>query len=79
MCKWMYQVATPCTDLYHLLRAASVLFQFLLFGLTVYKFIQAARSGWGEIPLVLLLVRDGTWAFFLLFCEYHSLIVSLVY
>ena len=72
MCKWVYQVVIPCTDQYHLFRAASVLFQFLLFGLTVYKFIQAARSGWGEIPLVLLLVRDGTWAFFLLFCEYHS-------
>ncbi|KJA27900.1 hypothetical protein HYPSUDRAFT_884936 [Hypholoma sublateritium FD-334 SS-4] len=50
--------------------AASVLFQFLLFGLTLHKFIQAARSGWGDVPLILLLVRDGTWAFFLLFFIY---------
>ncbi|KIM45208.1 hypothetical protein M413DRAFT_334567 [Hebeloma cylindrosporum] len=43
-----------------------VIFQFLLFGLTLYKFIQAVRSGWGDVPLIMLLMRDGTWAFFLL-------------
>lgn len=52
-------------------RAAAVAFQFLLFGLTLYKFIQALRSGWGDVPLIILLVRDGTWAFFLLFCRYR--------
>ncbi|KAJ7209685.1 hypothetical protein GGX14DRAFT_631518 [Mycena pura] len=39
----------------------------LLFGLTVYKFIHAVRNGWSDTPLVSLIMRDGTWAFFMLF------------
>ena len=50
-------------------RGATVIFQIFLFTLTVYKFIQAVHSGWGDVPLLNLLMRDGTWAFFLLFCE----------
>jgi len=49
---------------------SSIVFQFFLFGLTLYKFFQAARSGWGDVPLIVLLMRDGTWAFFLLFFVY---------
>ncbi|KAF9567980.1 hypothetical protein CPC08DRAFT_626010, partial [Agrocybe pediades] len=49
---------------------SSIIFQFILFGFTLYKFIQAARSGWGDVPLIMLLMRDGTWAFFLLFVAY---------
>lgn len=49
-------------------RGSTIIFQFFLFGLTLYKFIEAARLGWGDVPLIVLLVRDGTWAFFLLFC-----------
>lgn len=48
-------------------RAASIIFQTVMFSLTVYKFAGALRSGWGHIPLVKLLIRDGTWAFILLF------------
>ncbi|KAF8882719.1 hypothetical protein BD779DRAFT_1542311 [Infundibulicybe gibba] len=46
---------------------APIVFQFILFILTAYKFIAAARAGWGRVPLLFLLMRDGTWAFFLLF------------
>ncbi|KAH9485097.1 hypothetical protein JR316_0002004 [Psilocybe cubensis] len=49
---------------------ATIVFQFFLFSLTLYKFIEAARSGWGDVPLIVLLMRDGTWAFFLLFFIY---------
>ncbi|KAJ7244181.1 hypothetical protein B0H12DRAFT_1022681 [Mycena haematopus] len=46
---------------------STLLFQTFLFGLTVIKFIRAVREGWGDTPLVGLVMRDGTWAFFLLF------------
>ncbi|KAJ8079888.1 hypothetical protein PM082_016713 [Marasmius tenuissimus] len=47
----------------------AVIFQTLLFGLTLYKFLAGIREGWRDIPVVKLLMRDGTWAFFLLFIE----------
>ncbi|KAF8891739.1 hypothetical protein BD779DRAFT_144646 [Infundibulicybe gibba] len=49
--------------------AASILFQTLLFSLTAYKFFRAIREG-GGVPLITLLMRDGTWAFFVLFIVY---------
>ncbi|KAK7054451.1 hypothetical protein VNI00_003649 [Paramarasmius palmivorus] len=45
----------------------AIAFQTLLFGLTLYKFIAGVRSGWGNVPIIVLLMRDGTWAFFMLF------------
>jgi len=55
----------------------SILFQTLLFGLTAYKFFTAVRAGWGEIPLIVLLMRDGTWAFAVLFRRFsYTLYVS---
>lgn len=50
-------------------RGAPIAFQAILFVLTGWKFYQAVRSGWGDVPLMLLLMRDGTWAFFALFGE----------
>ncbi len=47
--------------------AAFVLFESVLFILTLIKFLVALRSGWGRTPVVFLLVRDGTWAFILIF------------
>ncbi|KAJ8079849.1 hypothetical protein PM082_016674 [Marasmius tenuissimus] len=47
----------------------TIFFQTLLFALTAYKFFKGLREGWGEIPTVSLIMRDGTWAFFLLFGE----------
>jgi hypothetical protein len=43
----------------------AVLFQTCLFGLTLVKFIGALRTGWGDVPLLVILVRDGTWAYLL--------------
>ena len=48
-------------------RAAFVTFETVLFVLTLIKFLVALRSGWGRTPVVFLLVRDGTWAFILIF------------
>ncbi|TFK66878.1 hypothetical protein BDN72DRAFT_126556 [Pluteus cervinus] len=50
-----------------LVAVAPIIFQTILFVLTGIKFVQAVRAGWGHIPLVIILMRDGTWAFFLLF------------
>ncbi|KAH9985263.1 hypothetical protein BJV77DRAFT_1071528 [Russula vinacea] len=47
--------------------AAFVLFETVLFVLTLIKFLVALRGGWGRTPVVFLLVRDGTWAFILIF------------
>ncbi|TFK22093.1 hypothetical protein FA15DRAFT_51579 [Coprinopsis marcescibilis] len=47
--------------------ATPIAVQALLFFLTAYKFAQAVRNGWGDVPLLRLLMRDGTWAFFLIF------------
>jgi len=49
---------------------SAIIFQAMLFTITLYKFILALRSGWGDVPLIVLLTRDGTWAFFLLFFTY---------
>ncbi|KAF5379357.1 hypothetical protein D9757_007674 [Collybiopsis confluens] len=46
--------------------AGVILFQTLLFVLTAFKFIRSLRSGWGQVPIIALLMRDGTWAFFIL-------------
>ncbi|ESK82912.1 hypothetical protein Moror_1355 [Moniliophthora roreri MCA 2997] len=46
---------------------AIIIFQTALFGLTLYKFVAELQAGWGNIPIVKLLMRDGTWAFFTLF------------
>ncbi|KAL0577001.1 hypothetical protein V5O48_004983 [Marasmius crinis-equi] len=37
-----------------------VAFQTLLFILTLYQFLTGLRMGWGDIPIVKLLMRDGT-------------------
>jgi hypothetical protein len=56
------------TDDHNASRAGAIIFQALLFAVTIYKFILAVRDGWGDVPLLVLLTRDGTWAFCLLFC-----------
>ncbi|KAF8973079.1 hypothetical protein BDZ97DRAFT_650808 [Flammula alnicola] len=47
-----------------------ITFQTFLFSLTLYKFLQAIKDGWRNIPIVVLLMRDGTWAFFILLFLY---------
>ncbi|KAJ7782774.1 hypothetical protein B0H16DRAFT_1709613 [Mycena metata] len=46
---------------------ASISFQTFLFSLTAIKFARAVREGWGDTPLLALVMRDGTWAFLLIF------------
>ncbi|KAI0048459.1 hypothetical protein FA95DRAFT_1038106 [Auriscalpium vulgare] len=46
---------------------AFVLFETMLFILTLFKFIRAFQTGWGRTPVITLLMRDGTWAFALIF------------
>lgn len=46
---------------------AFVSFETILFVLTLVKFLVALRDGWGRTSVVYLLVRDGTWAFMLIF------------
>lgn len=46
-------------------------FQTILFLLTAWKFFGAVKAGWGDVPIIQLLMRDGTWAFFLLFGAFY--------
>ncbi|TFK24673.1 hypothetical protein FA15DRAFT_655763 [Coprinopsis marcescibilis] len=43
--------------------------QGVLFSFTASKFYTAIRDGWGNVPIIKVLARDGTWAFILLFCK----------
>ncbi|KAJ7798105.1 hypothetical protein B0H13DRAFT_1674162, partial [Mycena leptocephala] len=45
--------------------ASAVLFQTVLFTLTIHRFVRAMRTGWGKVPLLRLIVRDGMWAYLL--------------
>lgn len=60
---------------------AFVLFETILFVLTLFKFLVALRNGWGRTPVVYLLVRDGTWAFILIFgsptCFFPAILLYL--
>ncbi|KAJ8594131.1 hypothetical protein M405DRAFT_730282, partial [Rhizopogon salebrosus TDB-379] len=50
--------------------------QTTILGLTLMKHILAKRAGWGRTPLVSLLIRDGTTAYFII-CMIFFLMVSL--
>ncbi|KAJ7115397.1 hypothetical protein C8R44DRAFT_984099 [Mycena epipterygia] len=45
--------------------ASAIMFQTCLFLLTLFRFIGAVRTGWGSMPIISLVVRDGMWAYFL--------------
>ena len=60
-------LTTSAILIWVLYSAAFVSFESVLFILTLIKFVVALRSGWGRTPVVFLLVRDGTWAFMLIF------------
>ncbi|KIP06166.1 hypothetical protein PHLGIDRAFT_47005, partial [Phlebiopsis gigantea 11061_1 CR5-6] len=45
----------------------SIVFEGFLFGLTLYKYYTACAEGWGGGALLSILVRDGMWAFLLVF------------
>jgi hypothetical protein len=48
-------------------RIVSLAFETLLFLLTLIKFFIAVKDGWGKRPVMQEFVRDGTWAFALIF------------
>ncbi|KAH9886949.1 hypothetical protein C8Q73DRAFT_794980 [Cubamyces lactineus] len=45
----------------------SLIFETILFTLTIYKFFDAVRQGWGRGPVMQQFVADGTWAYTLIF------------
>lgn len=47
-----------------------MLFEFILFALTMVKFYGAVRDGWGRQPLIFRFLQDGIWAFGLPFGWY---------
>ncbi|KAJ3536833.1 hypothetical protein NMY22_g5861 [Coprinellus aureogranulatus] len=44
-----------------------ILYQAFLFVATAVRFYFSLKAGWGNIPILHLLMRDGTWAFVVLF------------
>lgn len=55
------------TDLSILYRIVSLIFETILFLLTLYKFFEAVWSGWGKRPVMKQFIGDGTWAYTLIF------------
>lgn len=47
--------------------ATPIIFEFALFVLTMIKFYEAVRDGWGQENIVTRFVKDGIWAFALPF------------
>ncbi|KAI0669051.1 hypothetical protein C8Q78DRAFT_226373 [Trametes maxima] len=45
----------------------SLLFETILFALTMHKFIEAVHHGWGRSSVMQRFVTDGTWAYALIF------------
>lgn len=54
---------------------SSIIFEGILFGLTLHKYLHARKEGWGERSLLNLLVRDSVWAFLLVLSMYAALFV----
>ncbi|EIN06716.1 hypothetical protein PUNSTDRAFT_145229 [Punctularia strigosozonata HHB-11173 SS5] len=45
----------------------AIIYQGILFGFTAVQFVKSVRTGWGRTRVLTILIRDGTWAFFLIF------------
>ncbi|PCH43844.1 hypothetical protein WOLCODRAFT_90552 [Wolfiporia cocos MD-104 SS10] len=45
----------------------AIAYECLLLYLTVSRYFYARRNGWGNIPLMTILIRDGVWGFALVF------------
>lgn len=45
----------------------SLAFETVLFVLTIVKFLDAVKQGWGKGPIMQQFVTDGTWAYTLIF------------
>jgi len=60
-------VVTEAPLIFALAAGGPILFQIILFILTTISFVRAVREGYGDVPILLVVIRDGSWAFALLF------------
>ncbi|KAI0640948.1 hypothetical protein C8Q79DRAFT_424502 [Trametes meyenii] len=60
-----YVTSSPAIFQYYWI--VSLVFETILFMLTMFKFIEAVRHGWGKGPVMQQFVTDGTWAYALIF------------
>ncbi|KAI9061880.1 hypothetical protein FKP32DRAFT_1594083 [Trametes sanguinea] len=60
-----YVTSSPAIFQYYWI--VSLIFETILFALTLYKFAEAVRQGWGNGPVMQQFVNDGTWAYTLIF------------
>ncbi|KAH6899227.1 hypothetical protein BKA70DRAFT_1231143 [Coprinopsis sp. MPI-PUGE-AT-0042] len=60
-------VITKAPTIFALAAGGPIIFQIILFILTAISFVKAVKSGYGNVPILLVVIRDGTWAFALLF------------
>ncbi|KAI8992783.1 hypothetical protein BD414DRAFT_535364 [Trametes punicea] len=60
-----YVTSSPAIFQYYWI--VSLVFETLLFVLTLYKFFEAVQQGWGKGPIMQQFVADGTWAYTLIF------------
>lgn len=70
-----FVIASPSLFTYYWV--VSLAYETILFLLTLWKFAAAVKSGWGERPIMRQFVRDGTWAYTLIFVT--MLINSMFY
>ena len=65
-------VAFTYSDYQPSIRALPIMFEFLLFVLTMVKFHHSLKAGWGHHPIISQFMADGIWAFFLPFraCQF---------
>ncbi|OCH84770.1 hypothetical protein OBBRIDRAFT_891584 [Obba rivulosa] len=45
----------------------SIAYETFLFGLTIARYVKAMHDGWSDVILLAVLVRDGAWAFAIIF------------
>ncbi|TFK49206.1 hypothetical protein OE88DRAFT_1633059, partial [Heliocybe sulcata] len=72
-------IAMPAANYFYwyMNQLPSLSFETILFALTIYKFVQSRRQGWHRSPILHQFVRDGTWAFALIFAA--MLAITLTY
>ncbi|KZT20219.1 hypothetical protein NEOLEDRAFT_1182742 [Neolentinus lepideus HHB14362 ss-1] len=54
----------------------SLSFETILFALTLYKVFESRRLGWRRSPILHQFVRDGTWAFALIFAAMLAITIT---
>ncbi|KAI0632598.1 hypothetical protein C8Q77DRAFT_1058926 [Trametes polyzona] len=62
-----YVTSSPPIFQYYWCVIVSLIFETVLFALTIYRFAEAVHQGWGKGPVLQQFVTDGTWAYALIF------------